>query len=74
EEADEQQEVPLPETSSSNPSPSKRSEKDAMTLLEMVRRPQAIAVMLTVLLLGAGGWYYVNNQLEPFTADSLRYG
>ena len=45
-----------------------------MTLLEMVRRPQAIAVMLTVLLLGAGGWYYVNNQLEPFTADSLRYG
>ena len=74
EEADEQQEVPLPETSSSNPSPSKHSEKDAMTLLEMVRRPQAIAVMLTVLLLGAGGWYYVNNQLEPFTADSLRYG
>ena len=74
EEADEQQEVPLPATSSSNPSPSKRSEKDAMTLLEMVRRPQAIAVMLTVLLLGAGGWYYVNNQLEPFTADSLRYG
>ena len=74
EEADEQQEVPLPETSSSNPSLAKRSEKDPMTLLEMVRRPQAIAVMLTMLLLGAGGWYYVNNQLEPFTADSLRYG
>ena len=30
--------------------------------------------MLTLILLGAGGWYYVNNQLEPFTADSLRYG
>ena len=45
-----------------------------MTLMEMVRRPQAIAVMLTLILLGAGGWYYVNNQLEPFTADSLRYG
>ena len=42
--------------------------------MDMVRRPQAIAVMLTLILLGAGGWYYVNNQLEPFTADSLRYG
>ena len=30
--------------------------------------------MLTLVLLGAGGWYCVNNQLEPFTADSLRYG
>ena len=40
----------------------------------MVRRPQAVAVLITLVLLGAGGWYYVNNQLEPFTADSLRYG
>ncbi len=45
-----------------------------MTLKEMVRRPQAVAVLLTLLILGAGGWYYVNNQLEPFTADALRYG
>ncbi len=44
------------------------------TLREMVRRPQTVAVLLTLVILGAGGWYYVNNQLEPFTADALRYG
>jgi hypothetical protein len=74
EDVDEQQEVPLPKASSTVASSGKRSEQDAMTLMEMVRRPQAVAVMFTLLLLGAGGWYYVNNQLEPFTADSLRYG
>ena len=67
--------VPLPEKKSvTTPLPSKSEESGALTLMEMVRRPQAIAVMLTLILLGAGGWYYVNNQLEPFTADSLRYG
>ena len=40
----------------------------------MLQRPQTVAILLTFLILGAGGWYYVNNQLEPFTADSLRYG
>ena len=44
------------------------------TLREMVRRPQTVAVLLTLVILGAGGWYYVNNQLDPFTADALRYG
>ncbi|HJM54677.1 MAG TPA: SAP domain-containing protein [Poseidonia sp.] len=44
------------------------------TLLEMIQKPQVAAVLLSVLILGAGGWYYLNNQLEPFTADSLRYG
>lgn len=47
---------------------------EVVTLREMVRRPQTVAVLLTLVILGAGGWYYVNNQLEPFTADSLRYG
>ena len=44
------------------------------TLADMIRQPKAMAVVLTVLVLGAGGWYYLNNQLEPFTADALRYG
>ena len=67
--------VPLPKTSSaSTPLPDVSREEKPLTLMEMVRRPQAIAVLLTLVLLGAGGWYYVNNQLEPFTADSLRYG
>ena len=67
--------VPLPKTSaSSTPLPKKTDDAKALTLLEMVRRPQAVAVLITLVLLGAGGWYYVNNQLEPFTADSLRYG
>ncbi|MGB0951287.1 MAG: SAP domain-containing protein, partial [Poseidonia sp.] len=72
---DEAETVPLPAaTSSSTPLPKSSTETSPLTLMEMVRRPQAIAVMLTLVLLGAGGWYYVNNQLEPFTADSLRYG
>mgnify|MGYP005718637681 CR=1 FL=1 len=67
--------VPLPKTSaSSTPLSKKTDDAKALTLLEMVRRPQAVAVLITLVLLGAGGWYYVNNQLEPFTADSLRYG
>ena len=67
--------VPLPtSTSTSTPLPKSSAGSSPLTLMEMVRRPQAIAVMLTLVLLGAGGWYYVNNQLEPFTADSLRYG
>ena len=73
-EPEELDEVPLPVSSSATTPRTKRSDQRPMTLLEMVRRPQAIAVMLTLILLGAGGWYYVNNQLEPFTADSLRYG
>ena len=73
-EPEELDEVPLPVSSSTATPRTKRSDQRPMTLMEMVRRPQAIAVMLTLILLGAGGWYYVNNQLEPFTADSLRYG
>lgn len=45
-----------------------------MTLKEMVQRPQTVAFLMAFLILGAGGWYYLNNQIEPFTADSLRYG
>lgn len=52
----------------------KVSSTQPMTLKEMIQRPQSVAVLLALLILGAGGWYYVNNQIEPFTADSLRYG
>lgn len=44
------------------------------TLFEMVKKPQVAAVVLVLIILGAGGWYYFNAQLEPFTADQLRYG
>ena len=44
------------------------------TLLDMVKRPQVAAALLTLMILGAGGYYYINSQLEPFTADQLRYG
>ena len=60
-------EEPAPQISSS------RTESPT-TLVEMLKKPQVAAVVLSVLILGAGGWYYLNNQLEPFTADSLRYG
>ena len=60
-------EEPAPKLSSS------RTESPT-TLVEILKKPQVAAVLLSVLILGAGGWYYLNNQLEPFTADSLRYG
>ena len=64
----------VPETTSPPKKSEKASAESPMTLKEMVQRPQSIAVLLALLIFGAGGWYYVNNQLEPFTADSLRYG
>ena len=70
----EREAVPLPKESSAKAAAKNESKVEATTLMEMVRRPQTVAVLLTFILLGAGGWYYVNNQLEPFTADSLRYG
>jgi len=44
------------------------------TLFDMIRTPKAAAVLLVLLLLGAGGWYWVEQQLEPVTVDALRYG
>jgi hypothetical protein len=72
-EVEEVEEV-VAEPPSSRPTPEKSTAGSPMTLKEMVQRPQSVAVLLALLILGAGGWYYVNNQLEPFTADSLRYG
>ena len=51
-----------------------KSSSDAATLLDMIKQPKIAAVFVVVLILGAGTWYYFNNQLEPFTADTLRYG
>ncbi len=51
-----------------------KSGSDAATLLDMIKQPKIAAVFVVVLILGAGTWYYFNNQLEPFTADTLRYG
>lgn len=75
-EADLIDEVPdqTPQPAESEPKTSDTSTVQATTLKEMLQRPQTVAILLTLLILGAGGWYYVNNQLEPFTADSLRYG
>ena len=51
-----------------------KSSSDAATLLDMIKQPKIAAVFVVVLILGAGTWYYFNKQLEPFTADTLRYG
>ena len=53
---------------------SKKTSSDAKTLFEMVKQPKVAAAFIAILILGAGTWYYFNNQLEPFTADTLRYG
>ncbi|MGB0725179.1 MAG: SAP domain-containing protein, partial [Candidatus Poseidoniaceae archaeon] len=56
--------VPLPGAKPSNPT----------TLLDMVKTPKAAAVVLVLLLLGAGGSYWFGQQLQPVTVDALRYG
>ena len=53
---------------------SKKTSSDAKTLFEMVKQPKVAAAFIAILILGAGTWYYFNNQLEPFTADTVRYG
>ena len=67
------EEVKAPKTVKSQSTTSK-SGGDAATLLDMIKQPKIAAVFVVVLILGAGTWYYFNNQLEPFTADTLRYG
>tara|TARA_B100001093_G_scaffold68951_1_gene59212 strand:- start:11631 stop:13832 length:2202 start_codon:yes stop_codon:yes gene_type:complete len=44
------------------------------TLLDLLRRPQVAATLLAMIVLGAGGYYYFDSQLDSFTADQLRYG
>lgn len=44
------------------------------TLIDLIRKPQVAAVLLTLVIIGAGGYYYLDNQLDSFTADQLRYG
>ena len=67
------EEVKAPKTVEAQSTTSKFS-GDAATLLDMIKQPKIAAVFVVVLILGAGTWYYFNNQLEPFTADTLRYG
>ena len=67
------EEVKAPKTIHSQVEPTK-STGNATTLLEMIKQPKIAAVFVVILILGAGTWYYFNNQLEPFTADKLRYG
>ena len=44
------------------------------TLFEMIQRPKVAASVLALILLSAGAWYYLENQLDAFTPDNLRYG
>ena len=47
---------------------------NSVTLIDQLKNPKVAAVLLTILV-ATGGWYwYVSNQLQPFTADDLRYG
>ena len=54
--------------------PVESKRQDAKTLADMVKDPKVIAVIIVSLFLGAGGWWYINSSLEPFTAEPLRYG
>ena len=51
-----------------------KSSNNSLTLMEQIKNPKVAAVILAILV-ASGGWYwYANNQLQPFTADDLRYG
>jgi len=65
--------APLPEVPPAVPLPGSKTARNT-TLLDMVKTPKAAAVLLVVLFLGAGGWYWVEQQLDPVTVDALRYG
>ena len=67
------EEVKAPKTVDAQ-STTNKSSGEAATLLDMIKQPKIAAVFVVVLILGAGTWYFFNNQLEPFTADTLRYG
>lgn len=46
----------------------------SITFADQIKNPKVAAVLLTILI-ATGGWYwYATNQLQPFTADDLRYG
>ena len=53
---------------------SSRKVKASKTLMDQIKNPKVAAVLLTILIASAGWYWYVNNQLKPFTADDLRYG
>ena len=54
--------------------PAHKAISSPRTLRDQISNPKVAAVLITILL-ASGGWYwYVNSQLEPFTADDLRYG
>jgi len=48
--------------------------QNATTLVDMIKQPKVIAVVIVALFVGGAGWWYINSELEPFTADPLRYG
>ena len=58
--------VPIPRKSKQSVNPA--------TLVDIIKRPQVAAILLTAMILTAGGWWYINNQLDPFTGDPLKYG
>ena len=63
----------IEETEEPAPVASKSSAKP-MTFVDQIKNPKVAAVLLTILIATGGWYYYVNSQLQPFTADDLRYG
>ena len=53
--------------------PQESKRQDAATLTDMMKDPKFIAVVIVSLFLGAGGWWYINSSLEPFTAVSYTH-
>lgn len=51
-----------------------KESKKSITLVDQIKNPKVAAILLTILVATAGWYWYVNNQLQPFTADDLRYG
>ena len=44
------------------------------TLFDLIQKPKVAATFIVLILISAGAWYYLENQLDAFTPDSLRYG
>lgn len=56
------------------PLPGSLKSSSPATLVDMVTSPKVAATLLVLLLVAAGGWFWIDRQLDPVTVDALRYG
>ena len=65
---------PIPLPNSPEPVPATAKRLEPATLGEQFRDPKFLAALALTLLLVGAGWWWTQQDLDPFTAEPLRYG